>query len=121
MQVPGLYKIFDEIVVNAADNKQRDPTMDCMKVTIDKENNSISVWNNGNGIPVAMHSEQKMYVPELIFGHLLAGSNFDDDRMGGIEKKWRSEYRREYLQKSIIEAKSTLATGVRSECVQFLA
>jgi len=23
--VPGLYKIFDEIVVNAADNKQRDP------------------------------------------------------------------------------------------------
>ena len=52
---------------------------------------------------------------------LLAGSNFDDDRMGGIEKKWRSEYRREYLQKSIIEAKSTLATGVRSECVQFLA
>jgi DNA topoisomerase-2 len=77
--VPGLYKIFDEIVVNAADNKQRDPTMDCMKVTIDKENNSISVWNNGNGIPVAMHSEQKMYVPELIFGHLLTGSNFDDD------------------------------------------
>jgi DNA topoisomerase-2 len=78
-QVPGLYKIFDEIVVNAADNKQRDPSMDCMKVTIDKENNSISVWNNGNGIPVAMHSEHKMYVPELIFGHLLTGSNFDDD------------------------------------------
>ena len=23
--VPGLYKIFDEILVNAADNKQRDP------------------------------------------------------------------------------------------------
>jgi len=25
--VPGLYKIFDEILVNAADNKQRDPSM----------------------------------------------------------------------------------------------
>lgn len=25
--VPGLYKIFDEILVNAADNKQRDPNM----------------------------------------------------------------------------------------------
>ena len=25
---PGLYKIFDEILVNAADNKQRDPNMD---------------------------------------------------------------------------------------------
>lgn len=33
--VPGLYKIFDEILVNAADNKVRDPTMDTMKVTID--------------------------------------------------------------------------------------
>ena len=30
--VPGLYKIFDEILVNAADNKQRDNKMDCIKV-----------------------------------------------------------------------------------------
>lgn len=30
--VPGLYKIFDEILVNAADNKQRDPSMDTLKV-----------------------------------------------------------------------------------------
>lgn len=35
--VPGLYKIFDEILVNASDNKQRDPTMDCVKVVIDVE------------------------------------------------------------------------------------
>lgn len=34
--VPGLYKIFDEILVNAADNKQRDPKMKYIKVTIDK-------------------------------------------------------------------------------------
>lgn len=33
--VPGLYKIFDEILVNAADNKQRDPKMDTIKVDID--------------------------------------------------------------------------------------
>ena len=77
--VPGLYKIFDEIVVNAADNKQRDPTMDRINVTVDQEAGTISVWNNGNGIPVVMHSTEKMYVPELIFGHLLTGSNFDDD------------------------------------------
>lgn len=32
--VPGLYKIFDEILVNAADNKQRDPNMDCIKINI---------------------------------------------------------------------------------------
>lgn len=34
--VPGLYKIFDEILVNAADNKQRDPTMDTIKVEINQ-------------------------------------------------------------------------------------
>ena len=32
---PGLYKIFDEIIVNAADNKQRDHRMNMIKVTID--------------------------------------------------------------------------------------
>ena len=32
--VPGLYKIFDEILVNAADNKQRDPSMDELRVEI---------------------------------------------------------------------------------------
>lgn len=37
-QVPGLYKIFDEIIVNASDNKQRDPSMDVIKVVIDQVN-----------------------------------------------------------------------------------
>ena len=31
--VPGLYKIFDEIIVNAADNKMRDDSMDGFKVS----------------------------------------------------------------------------------------
>jgi len=78
--VPGLYKIFDEILVNAADNYQRDSTMDSIKVTISKEKNMISVWNNGQGIPVQIHKEYNIYVPELIFGHLLTSSNYDDTK-----------------------------------------
>ncbi|XP_032667667.1 DNA topoisomerase 2 isoform X2 [Odontomachus brunneus] len=77
--VPGLYKIFDEILVNAADNKQRDPKMDMIKIDIDSENNTISVWNNGKGIPVVVHKEENMYVPTMIFGHLLTSSNYDDE------------------------------------------
>ncbi len=53
--VPGLYKIFDEILVNAADNKQNDKNMDTIKVTIDRETGEISVWNNGRGIPIEIH------------------------------------------------------------------
>ena len=77
--VPGLYKIFDEILVNAADNKVRDPKMKFIKVTIDKEKNEISVFNDGRGIPVEVHKEEGVYVPELIFGHLLTSSNYNDN------------------------------------------
>ncbi|KAF8981657.1 DNA topoisomerase 2 [Entomortierella lignicola] len=78
--VPGLYKIVDEIIVNAADNKIRDPTMDTIKVNIDKENGQISVYNNGRGIPIEKHKVEGCYVPELIFGHLLTSSNYDDSQ-----------------------------------------
>lgn len=40
---PGLYKIFDEILVNAADNKQRDQKMDTIKIDINQEKNEIKV------------------------------------------------------------------------------
>ncbi|KAI9851616.1 MAG: DNA topoisomerase 2 [Thelocarpon superellum] len=78
--VPGLYKIFDEILVNAADNKHRDKNMDAIKVTIDREKGEISVWNNGRGIPIEIHQKEKMYIPEMIFGNLLTSSNYDDDQ-----------------------------------------
>lgn len=34
--VPGLYKIFDEILVNAADNKSRDSKMNRLEVDINQ-------------------------------------------------------------------------------------
>ncbi|PMD50714.1 putative DNA topoisomerase 2 [Hyaloscypha bicolor E] len=77
--VPGLYKIFDEILVNAADNKQRDSSMKVIKVTVDRQNGQISVENDGAGIPIEIHKKEKIYIPEMIFGHLLTGSNYDDD------------------------------------------
>ncbi|KAJ7674423.1 DNA topoisomerase II [Mycena rosella] len=77
--VPGFFKIVDEILVNAADHKINDPNMDTLKIEIDLEESTISVYNNGHGIPIEIHSTENVYIPELIFGHLLAGSNFDDD------------------------------------------
>lgn len=77
--VPGLYKIFDEVLVNAADNKQNDKNMDEIRVVVDRENGEISVKNNGRGIPIEIHEKEKIYIPELIFGHLLTSSNYDDN------------------------------------------
>jgi DNA topoisomerase-2 len=47
--VPALYKIFDEIIVNAADNNSRDSPMTYVKVEINEELGSISVINDGKG------------------------------------------------------------------------
>lgn len=76
---PALLKIVDEIIVNAGDNRQRDSTTTTVKIDVDRESGSISVWNNGRGLPVTMHPDEKLYVPTLVFGEMRTSSNFDDD------------------------------------------
>jgi DNA topoisomerase-2 len=46
------------------------------------------VRNDGEGIPVEEHPVHKMYVPQMIFGHLLSGSNYKDKDGGGQERIW---------------------------------
>ena len=75
--VPGLYKIFDEILVNTRDQTVRCKTCKTIKVSINKEEGIIEVWNDGDGIDVVVHKEHKIYIPELIFGHLLTSTNYD--------------------------------------------
>ena len=61
--------------------------MTVLKVNIDKEQNMIKIYNNGKGIPVVEHKEEKMFVPSLIFGHLLTSSNYNDDEKKVTGKK----------------------------------
>lgn len=75
---PGFLKIFDEIITNSVDeSKRKGSKLNQIKVTIDIDTNTISIWDNG-GIPVVKHSEHKEWIPEMIFSNLKAGSNFDD-------------------------------------------
>lgn len=75
---PGLYKIFDEVIVNAYDQTIRDQTLSNIKVDIDQSKNTITVFNDGKGIDVVLHPKENIYVPELIFSHLLTSTTFDD-------------------------------------------
>lgn len=75
--VAGLFKIFDEILVNARDRTVVDPTCNHIKINIDKQSGIISVWNNGIGIPIVIHKEENVYLPEFLFGNLLSSSHFD--------------------------------------------
>eukprot|EP01038_Epipyxis_sp_PR26KG_P004447 gene4447-6290_t len=81
---PALLKIFDEILVNAADNYSNDKRMNRIDISvncdIDSSALNISIKNNGNNIPIEIHQKENIYIPELIFGHLLTGSNFDDNQ-----------------------------------------
>lgn len=84
---PGFYKLFDEIMVNARDalvrsqtEKDRSPVKHIEVSVMQKENSlTISVENDGDGIPVAEHKEYKVWVPELIFGHLLTSGNYNKE------------------------------------------
>jgi len=59
--------------------KIRDPSMNTIKVKFDKELKMISVYNNGKGIPIEVHKELNVYVPEMLFGQLMTSSNYNDD------------------------------------------
>jgi DNA topoisomerase II len=92
---PGWYKCFDELLVNAYDHKKR---MDkeiskknkdihypvtMIKITIN-EDDSISFYNDGDGILIEYMEKHKKYPPELIFGTLLTSTNYDDND----EREW---------------------------------
>jgi len=88
--IPGLYKLFDEGAVNSRDHYVRqaqaiaDGKPNALPVTyIDfdiSEDGVISITNNGNGIDVAQHPEHKLWIPEMIFGHLRTSTNYDENK-----------------------------------------
>eukprot|EP00742_Colponemidia_sp_Colp-10_P011597 GILJ01012914.1.p1 GENE.GILJ01012914.1~~GILJ01012914.1.p1 ORF type:complete len:1203 (+),score=201.00 GILJ01012914.1:257-3610(+) len=104
--VPGFYKIIDEILVNASDNRQRDSSMSRLEVTINAKEGSVSVYNNGSGIPVEMHRTEGVYIPEMIFGQLLTGSNFDDSqaRVTGGSHGYGAKLTNIFSKRFIVEA-----------------
>ena len=85
---PGFYKLFDEIVVNSRDALVRSQTekdktpVKHIHVSVQQEEGhpfTIVVENDGDGIPVVQHTEYKVWVPELIFGHLLTSGNYNKE------------------------------------------
>ncbi len=82
------FKLFDEVLVNAIDQHHR--LIDLAKqgvsvkplkrisVNINEDTGVISVENDGEGLDVVIHAEKQIYIPQMIFGDLLTGTNYDD-------------------------------------------
>jgi DNA topoisomerase-2 len=87
--IPGLFKLFDEGIVNCRDHVIRMKTKtdanveNSLPVTyIDvaiQDDGTIVMINDGNGIDVVQHPEYKQWVPELIFGHLRTSTNYNKE------------------------------------------
>ena len=97
--IPGLYKLFDEGIVNCRDhqvrmdakiasaaganeaNEAKDAAADTKPVTqisvSISDDGTITMSNDGNGIDVIEHPEHKLWIPEMIFAHLRTSTNYN--------------------------------------------
>lgn len=77
--IPALIKIFSEILDNSIDESRRAPdVLDSIRVEF-TDDGTISITDNGRGIPVRIHADTGKYIAETVFSNLRAGSNFNDD------------------------------------------
>jgi DNA topoisomerase II len=75
---PIFMKLCDELVVNALDAAIKDESLKNIKITF--EEGTLTVFNDGRGIPVEKFKGTERYIPEIVFTELNAGSNFDDSK-----------------------------------------
>jgi len=80
----GLERLFLEIISNAGDNvhRSRQSGVEPYKIEVSMDKNTITIKNYGLAIPPAIHPIHQIYVPEMVFGHLLTSGNYNEQRTG---------------------------------------
>ncbi len=82
----GLHHLLWEIVDNAVDEAMNGYAS-TIEVTLHEDGSSVTVADNGRGIPVGMHPTENRSALEVIFTTLYSGGKFDQDsymQSGGL-------------------------------------
>ena len=113
---PGFYKLFDELLVNARDARVRsigseNPIKHIAIVVKDEDALVISVENDGDGIPIEKHAEKQVWIPEMIFGHLLTSGNYDkaEEKIVGGKNGYGAKLVNVFSHEFNLEVRSTKA------------
>jgi DNA topoisomerase-2 len=79
----GVCRVLIEILSNAGDNitRSREHKIDPGMIEMTMDSKTITIINQGAPIPVEKHSKWKEWVPTVIFGQLLSGSNYDKSKI----------------------------------------
>ena len=81
----SLITLFNELIDNSADERvrcirdNRPYIVNQICIRVNPCTGKIACWDNG-GIPVVMHPEYNEWLPEMLFGSLRSGSNYNEER-----------------------------------------
>lgn len=81
--VPGLIKIFNELIDNSLDEHVRTKGKFATSIQIDINDEYFQIKDNGRGIPVKI-AHDGIYMPEVAWTEARAGSNFEDEKSATI-------------------------------------
>lgn len=107
----GFMKIFQEILDNAVDVHVKNKTPNA-KIWVKMDNKGFSVKDNGSGIPIRKY-ENDMWVPELAWTQLRAGTNFNVDTSIGMHGEGSSLtniFSKEFIGTTASEGKKFIIT-----------
>jgi len=79
---PALSQCVEEPIINALDQAQRCRATNEIRISFDA--GRISIYNNGDGIPVTLQPGTDLLIPQFIFGVPLTGSNMSKEKTSTI-------------------------------------